>query len=76
MTRKMYWVLNLLWQAIMFASLHCFYAWESYKFNYHYHYVGENMWTTGAISALLSSVMWYILLEMMRVFKKGEHHES
>lgn len=76
MSRKMYWGLNLVWQAIMFCSLHLFYQWESSAFNYHYHYIAENMWTTGAISAMISSVMWYVLLEVMLVFKKGEHHES
>lgn len=70
MSRKMYWLLNTAWQVVMYGSLQCFYQYESYTFNYHYHYKAYDIWLASCVMALLYALMYYALIESAGAFPK------
>ena len=72
MNRKKYWFLNALWQVAMYGMLQAFYQYESYAFDYSWHYKAERVWMVGAISALAHSVMYYVFLEGINCFQRKQ----
>lgn len=72
MSRKNYWFLNALWQLAMYGMLLAFHQYESYAFDYSWHYRAENIWRAGAIIALLNSIMYYVFLEGINCFPRKQ----
>ncbi|RBP09023.1 hypothetical protein DFQ50_108312 [Pseudocitrobacter faecalis] len=70
MSRKKYWFLNALWQLAMYGMLLAFHQYESYVFDYSWHYRAERMWVFCALIALVHSVMYYVLLEGINCFPR------
>lgn len=72
MSRKKYWFLNALWQLAMYGMLLAFYQYESYTFDYSWHYKAERVWMVGAVTALAYSIMYYVFLEGINCFPRKQ----
>lgn len=77
MSRKKYWFLNAIWQLAMYLMLLTFRQYESYAFDYSWHYKADEVWMISAITALVSSIAYYVMLEAMNCFqrKQGDGEE-
>lgn len=70
MSRKEYWALNAAWQVLMYVALHVFYKYESHYFDYQHHNFAHHLWVVGSIAALVSSLVFYVILEVAKQFLK------
>ena len=72
MSRKKYWFLNALWQLAMYGMLMAFHLYESYAFDYSWHYKAERVWMIAAVIALAHSVMYCVFLEGINCFPRKQ----
>lgn len=72
MSRKKYWFLNALWQLAMYGMLLAFHQYESYAFDYSWHYRAERMWMVGAITALGHSILYYVIIDAINGFTRKQ----
>lgn len=70
MSRKKYWFLNALWQLAMYGMLMVFFQYETYSFDYRWHYMAERVWMVGSITALAHSILYYVILEGINCFPR------
>ncbi|WP_320725777.1 hypothetical protein [Enterobacter ludwigii] len=68
MSRKAYWILNAVWQVFMYGVMQAYFLYESHTFDYSFHYKAKELWGVGAYSALAYAIVYYILMEINRVF--------
>ena len=70
MSRSRFWLLNSLWQMALFAVLQGLYKFGSDAFGINITKISHDLWIVAGSSALISSIIFYIIIEATGCFSK------
>lgn len=70
MSRTRFWLLNALWQLAMFSVLQGIYKFGSDAFGVDVMKVSHDLWIVAGASALISSIIFYVIIEITGCFPK------